>query len=506
MNQAQNSSDKVRVRFAPSPTGFLHIGGVRTALFNWLYARHHQGKFLLRIEDTDTERSKEQFTNDILSTLKWLGLNWDEDLVYQSQRKEVHLEKAHWLLDQEFAYRCYCTEKDLEKMREKAIKEGRNSHYDRRCRNLDEEKTGVPFVIRAKLPLEGSIEFDDLIRGKISVDYSELDDFILVRSNGVPTYNLAVVVDDIDADITHLIRGDDHINNTPKQVQIYRFLNASQPKFAHLPMILGSDKKKLSKRHGDVSASVYRGEGYLPEGLLNFLARLGWSHGDQEVFSVEEMVQYFDFDHVQKSSAVFNKEKLEWVNAEHIKTKPAQDIINILEEDFSDHFSTPALNRLKTDLGKQFVEMVKPKMKRVVDFAEQLVPLCTPGVIEVDPSSLKWNKKGEDYKKVVKTAVEHVKNELSDKVKAFGLSESKVNQEECWGKTPCLSDLKMGHDDFSEILKQISAEHGIKLGDLAPPMRLVITGKSTSAAGLFDLVPVLPWDLVEQRLSKLSEL
>ena len=248
-NQTMASGEGVRVRFAPSPTGFLHIGGVRTALFNWLLARQKKGQFLLRIEDTDLDRSEDHFTQDILASMRWLGLQWDEELISQSTRLDLYVQKAEELMAQGHAYRCYCTTEDLEKMRQKATAEGKKPQYDRTCRDKQHPAMDRPFVIRAKIPLEGYIEFNDMIRGPIRVENSEIDDFVIVRSNNAPTYNLSVVVDDVASGISDILRGDDHINNTPKQIHLYQFFNYPVPSFAHLPMILGSDKKKLSKRH-----------------------------------------------------------------------------------------------------------------------------------------------------------------------------------------------------------------------------------------------------------------
>ncbi|MFN7683935.1 MAG: glutamate--tRNA ligase [Oligoflexia bacterium] len=350
------STTEVRVRFAPSPTGFLHIGGVRTALFNWLYARQQGGKFLLRIEDTDLERSEKHFTDDILASMKWFGLTWDEEPLYQSRRLDIYRAKADELVARGLAYKCWCSESEVEKMREELQAAGKKPMYDRRCRTRSAPgPADAPYVIRVAIPLEGSIEFDDMIRGPIRFENTDLDDFVLIRSNGAPTYNLSVVVDDVESRMTHIVRGDDHINNTPKQMHLYRHFSYPVPKFAHLPMILGPDKKKLSKRHGAVSANVYRGEGYLPETLLNFLARLGWSHGDQEIFSIDEMIRYFSFEHVQVSSAVFNVEKLQWLSGAHIRQADPARLASIVAEDFGDFFSPEALARVKSDFGTRLV-------------------------------------------------------------------------------------------------------------------------------------------------------
>lgn len=500
-----NSTQPVRVRFAPSPTGFLHIGGVRTALFNWLLARQRGGQFLLRIEDTDLGRSEESFTQDILASMKWLGLNWDEEIIFQSRRLDIYRQRAEDLIREGHAYRCYCSEADVEQMREKAMKEGKKPQYDRRCRELNAAPEGRTFVIRAKIPLEGYIEFTDMIRGAIRFENADVDDFVLIRSNGAPTYNLSVVVDDVDSRMTHILRGDDHINNTPKQMHLYQFFKYPVPLFAHLPMILGADKKKLSKRHGAVSANVYRAEGYLPEALLNFLARLGWSHGDQEIFSVEEMIQFFSFDHIQKSSAVFNVEKLLWLNGSHIRSTSAERLRNIVLEDFGHHFGSEALERVRTGLGVKLTGLIQAKVKLVKELAEQLVPLCTPGVIEVDTSGLKWQK-DPNLKLATQAAVKHAVDQLAKKVEAgTGAAVNRSGDDQCWGSAPSLENLGMSAADVDAFLRQIGEQHGVKLGDLVQPMRLTVTGRLVSA-GLFELMALLPWDLLEARLRKVETL
>ena len=500
---SKSSQRPVRVRFAPSPTGFLHIGGVRAALFNWLYARQNQGKFLLRIEDTDLERSEDRFTQDILRSMQWLGLSWDEDLIFQSKRLDVYREQAEELIRRGFAYRCDCTEAEVEAMRETAMKEGKKPQYDRRCRELNKSAEGKKYVIRAKIPLEGHIEFNDLIRGAIRFENQDIDDFVLIRSNGAPTYNLSVVVDDVHGQMTHILRGDDHINNTPKQMHLYQFFDYAVPEFAHLPMILGSDKKKLSKRHGAVSANAYRAEGYLPEALLNFLARLGWSHGDQEIFSIQEMLQYFSFDHVQKSGAVFNTEKLLWLNGAHIRAASPERLLGIVLEDYSNHFSGEALLRAKTALGARLVQLIQPKVKLMKELAEQLVPLCSPGAVEVDASELKWNK-NEGLKVATKAAVKTALGLLGKKMEEVSHF-TRQGLEKSWGDAPSLGDAGLNTTEIDTLLRQVGEQHGVKLGDLAQPMRLTVTGRMVSA-GLFDVMTLLPWDVLEARLQKIEQL
>jgi len=310
-------------------------------------------------------------------------------------------------------------------------------------------------------------------------------------------------VDDVHSQMTHILRGDDHINNTPKQMHLYQFLEYPVPQFAHLPMILGADKKKLSKRHGAVSANAYRADGYLPEALLNFLARLGWSHGDQEVFSIQEMIQYFSFDHVQKSSAVFNMEKLLWLNGSHIRAASSERLLGIVTEDYSHHFMPAAAERAKTALGAQLVGLIQAKVKLVKEIAEQLVPLCTPGTIEVDTAGLKWEKDAK-LKTPIQAAVKHAVEMLGKKM-AGAPRTSRSGADKAWGDSPALSDIGMTPTEVDGILRQVSEQHGVKLGDLAQPMRLTVTGRLVSA-GLFDLMAILPWDVVEPRLKKVETL
>jgi glutamyl-tRNA synthetase len=301
----------------------LHIGGVRTALFSWLYARHHQGKFILRVEDTDIERSTEAATQVILDGMQWLGLTADEGPFYQTRRMDRYREVIEQWLREGKAYRCYCTKEELEALRASQMAAKQNPRYDGRWRDRTDIREGVPPVIRFKNPLEGTVVVDDQVHGQVAFENTQLDDLIIARSDGTPTYNFCVVVDDWDMGVTHVVRGDDHLNNTPRQINMLRALGATPPVYAHLPMILGPDGAKLSKRHGAVSVLQYQEEGYLPVALLNYLVRLGWSHGDQEVFTLDEMIQYFDIKDVNKSASAFNPEKLLWLNQQHIMKTPA---------------------------------------------------------------------------------------------------------------------------------------------------------------------------------------
>ncbi len=317
----------VRTRFAPSPTGYLHIGGARTALFSWLHARHHGGAFVLRIEDTDLERSTAESVNAILEGMTWLGLEYDEGPFYQTRRFDRYREVIQQLLDSGHAYRCYCSRERLERLRADQLARKEKPRYDGHCRHLERPPApDAPYVVRFRNPLEGTVVVDDLVRGRVSFANAELDDLIIARSDGTPTYNLTVVVDDTDMGITHVIRGDDHLNNTPRQMNIMQALGLQPPAYAHVPMILGPDGKRFSKRHGAVSVMQFRDEGYLPEALINYLVRLGWSHGDQEVFSVDEMVELFDIRDVNKAASTFNPDKLLWLNQHYIKTSPPEHL------------------------------------------------------------------------------------------------------------------------------------------------------------------------------------
>ncbi len=353
----------IRTRFAPSPTGYLHVGGARTALFSWLHARKHGGQFVLRIEDTDIERSTIESVNAILEGMTWLGLEYDEGPIYQTKRFERYKEVIQQLLESGHAYRCYCTKEELEQMREEQKRRKEKPRYDGRCRAGAKPREGVEPVIRFRNPLEGVVVVDDLVRGRILFDNSELDDLIIARSDGTPTYNLTVVVDDLDMGITHVIRGDDHLNNTPRQINILRALGAEPPQYAHVPMILGDDGKRLSKRHGAVSVMQYREEGYLPEALLNYLVRLGWSCGDREIFSLDEMITLFDIRDVNKAASTFNSEKLLWLNHQYIMNSEPEHVA---------HHLSYQMSKLDIDPteGPSLVEVVKAQRERTKTLAE----------------------------------------------------------------------------------------------------------------------------------------
>jgi glutamyl-tRNA synthetase len=489
---------KIRTRFAPSPTGFLHIGGVRTALFSFLYARGRQGEFVLRIEDTDTERSQSHFTDDILASMKWLGLNWDDGPIYQSQRFDRYREACQQLVQSGHGFYCYCTPEELEAERKNLEAAGQKTMYGGKCRELGHKQpdpTRGPAVIRFKTPKTGEIHFDDAVRGRISFQLHEIEDFVCQRAKGSPTYNLACVVDDVDNRISHIIRGDDHINNTPKQVLVYQGLGLPVPVFSHLPMILGPDKKKLSKRHGAVSANAYREEGYLPHALVNYLARLGWSHGDQEIFTMDELVKYFDLDHIGKSNAVFNTEKLQWLNAHYIRQTADGELAEILAHDFltvlraSKHSDEHILALLKQPQIREIIGFCKQKVKLVKELAELLVPVLADASYNILPEVLPeqtkaWTKArlGEPMAHIVRE-MEHLAQ----------------------GTKGTLRDGGVDSKTLETMYKAAAERYGLKMVELAQPTRLLIFG-NVSGPSLFDVLTRMSWATVQSRMSRVNEI
>ena len=370
----------VRTRFAPSPTGYLHIGGARTALFSWLYAKRHQGKFVLRIEDTDRERSTQEAVDVILEGMDWLGLHHDEGPFYQTERMDRYKEVIQQLLDNGYAYKCYCSREELDAMREEQITNKQKARYDRRCRAIrtaPEGKENIAPVIRFKTDIEGEVVINDHVKGRIIINNKELDDLIIARGDGMPTYNLVVVIDDLDMGISHIIRGDDHLNNTPRQMNILKAMGATIPEYAHLPMILDEQGAKLSKRHGAANLLNYRAEGYLPEALLNYLVRLGWSHGDQEIFSIAEMIELFDLDDINKSASSINPDKLLWLNQHYIKESDPEHVARHLawhmEQQGINTDNGPALSAVVTALAersKTLLDMAQSSRYFYEDFAD----------------------------------------------------------------------------------------------------------------------------------------
>ena len=381
--------EKVKTRFAPSPTGYLHVGGARTALFSWLYARHCGGTFVLRIEDTDRERSTQPAIDAILESMQWLRLNWDEGPYYQTKRYDRYREVIDQLLAEGKAYKCYCSKERLENLRNEQKEKGLKPRYDGHCRDdHSEHSPDEPYVVRFRNPDTGVVAFDDMVKGHIEFQNSELDDFIIQRSDGSLTYNFCVVVDDYDMGITHVIRGDDHVNNTPRQINLYRALGVKEPVFGHVAMILGDDGNKLSKRHGAVSVMQYREEGYLPESLVNYLVRLGWSHGDQEIFSVPEMIELFTPEQINKSASSFNTKKLQWLNAHYMRSLPVSELARLVrpfavEEGYGE-LSQERLEGLCT--------LFRERAKTLVELAKCFAPmLCKASELTYDEKAVAKN-------------------------------------------------------------------------------------------------------------------
>ncbi len=356
----------VVTRFAPSPTGYLHVGGARTALYSWLYAKSQGGKFVLRIEDTDIERSTQEAIDAILEGMQWLGLDWDDGPYYQTKRFDRYKELVQVLLEQGKAYKCFMSSEELDAIREGQMARGEKPRYPGTWRDRTDHPEGQPYAVRFKNPQEGKVVINDHIRGKIEIANSELDDLVILRSDGTPTYNFCVVIDDWDMGITHVVRGEDHINNTPRQINILEALGAPIPEYAHVSMILGDDGKKLSKRHGAVSVMQYRDEGYLPKALLNYLVRMGWSHGDQEIFSIDEMIEYFSLDNIGQSASAFNTDKLIWLNQHYIKTLPASEVA----EHAKWHFDQQDIDLTNGPALEDVIKVQADRVKTLKELAE----------------------------------------------------------------------------------------------------------------------------------------
>jgi glutamyl-tRNA synthetase len=435
----------VRTRFAPSPTGFLHIGGLRTALFCWLYARRHAGHFVLRIEDTDLERSTPEAIQQIMDGMDWAGLDHDEGPFYQTKRFDRYKDVIEELLAAGKAYRCYCSKEELEQMRAQQIARGEKPRYDGRWRERTDSLPGVAPVVRFKNPLEGEVVVEDVVHGRVVFQNSELDDLIIARSDGTPTYNFCVVVDDMDMQITHVIRGDDHLNNTPRQLNMLLALGHRPPIYAHLPMILGSDGAKLSKRHGAVSVLQYRDEGFLPEAVLNYLVRLGWSHGDQEIFSIEEMIRLFDIADVNKSASAFNLDKLSWLNQQHMMRAPAARIVPVLRW----HLEREGVQATHDAQLEQIVLAQRERAKTVREMALNSVFFFrAPGAY--------------DEKAVRKHVTPDVQALLAEASGELGKLEN-------W-TAPAIH----------ELINAFATVKGISLGKLAQPIRLAVCGGTVS--------------------------
>lgn len=434
-----------RTRFAPSPTGYLHIGGARTALFSWLYAHKTKGKFVLRIEDTDRERSTQASVDAILDGMSWLGLDHDEGPIYQTDRFDRYAEIIEQLLEQGDAYHCYCSKEELEALREAQRAAKEKPRYNGKCAHLTEPVAGVEPVVRFRNPKEGSVIFNDLVRGQVEVSNDELDDLIIARADGTPTYNLTVVVDDMDMQISHVIRGDDHINNTPRQINILRALGAEPPIYAHVPMILGDDGKRLSKRHGAVSVMQYRDEGYLPKAVLNYLVRLGWSHGDQEIFSIDEMTELFSLEGVNKAASTFNTEKLIWINQHYIKESPVEEVAKHLQWH---------LDQQSIDVGNG------PDITDVIDALKERAKT----LVELAAASRYFYEDFDSYdekadKKQFKAAVPAILAKLNDGFMAI----------DDWNP-----------ENIHKVITDTCEALDLKLGKVGPPLRVAATGTAMS--------------------------
>lgn len=457
-------ASEVITRFAPSPTGLLHLGGARTALFAWFYAKTLNGKCLLRIEDTDKQRSKQEYTDAIIESFSWMGIGFDGDVVFQSKNKDNHLEAAKKLLKSGNAYHCNCSTERLSQLRETQQKSGKNQKYDGKCRNLNlEEQSGT--VVRFKNPSSGLVVFNDVIRGKIEIENAELDDLILIRSDGNPTYNLSVVVDDRDMDITHVIRGDDHINNTPKQINIFKALGAKVPAYGHVPMILGEDGKRMSKRHGAVGVKEYELMGVLPEAFLNYLTRLGWSMGDQEIFNLKELISSFKDGSLNKSPAAFSMEKLKWFNKEYLSNKSTQEILELLSG-VDSRFEN-------NNYSREVVDLLKDRCSLITDF--------------VFESNYFYNEI-QDYDQ--KAVSKNVKANSSDIMRSLH---------------SILSSLEnFNPEEITYAIEKVMNEFDVGFGKVGLPFRIALTG-STSSPSIDQTASLLGKSTVQRRLLNFIE-
>jgi len=444
----------VRSRFAPSPTGYLHIGGARTALFSYLFARGQGGTFLLRIEDTDRERSTSESVQAIFDGLRWLRIDWDEGPFFQSQRSELYRSAVEELVRRGGAYRCYCTTQELDRKREAALREGRKPAYDRTCRNRSDQPDR-PFALRFRAPEHGETAFQDIIKERVAFQNEELDDLIIARSDGSPTYNFCVVVDDHEMKITHVIRGEDHVNNTPKQIQLYQAMGYPVPAFAHVPLILGLDRSRLSKRHGATSVTAYRDRGFFPEAMTNYLARLGWSHGDQEIFSTDELVKLFRIEDVGKSAGVFDLDKLSWVNAHYMKTLPLERLV----EDVKPFLEARGHHEFSDDWIGKMVNTLRERARTLVELVD-LASYYLADDLTIDPKAAA---------KFLKPDSRPMLAELADR----------------------LSDVQPWEAaSIQKAFERVMSDRNLALGKIAQPVRVAVTGGSASP-GIFEVLEVL---------------
>ena len=457
--------DPIVTRFPPSPTGFLHVGGARTALFNWLYARHCGGRFVLRIEDTDVQRSTQTSVAAIFEALEWLGIDWDEGPFYQTRRLDVYRTHIQKLIDSNRAYYCTCTPEDIETMRQRALERGGKPRYDGRCRDRQHPPSGNA-VVRFKAPLTGTTVVEDAVKGAIVFQNSELDDFIICRSDGMPMYNLAVVVDDITMGINTVIRGDDHVNNTPKQILLYKALEAPLPVFAHVPMVLGSDRTRLSKRHGAMSVTEYRDMGYLPDAVINYLVRLGWSHGDQEFFTREELIAKFSLKHIGKSAGVFDPQKLQALNADHIQAaSPESLVIHLVPFLEARGIKDPDATYLAA-----VIKTLQTRSKTLLEMAD--------GALFYFQGEVAYEEKA--AQKFLKPAA----------MEPLHLLVGKLEEQDSFSDAA----IEAAFIDTMETT-------GLKLGKIAQPVRVALTGKTVSP-GIFEIIRVLGKEKTLERLKQ----
>jgi glutamyl-tRNA synthetase len=462
----------VVTRFAPSPTGYLHIGGIRTALFSWAYAKKNKGKFILRIEDTDVERSTPEAVEIIKNGMKWLKLDHDGDIIFQTQRFDRYKELIQALLDQGDAYYCYTSKAELGQLRDVQVGQGVKPKYDGRWRpeenkNLPVIPDNVQPVIRFKTPKNGEINWKDLVKGEVVIKNEELDDLIIARSDGTPTYNFCVVVDDWDMKVTHVIRGDDHVNNTPRQINLLKALGAPIPQYAHLSMILASDGQKMSKRHGAASVMQFRDDGYLPEAVTNYLARLGWSHGDDEIFSTSELAEWFDFDHITSSAAQFDQEKLDWINNYYIKNEPVDKLAALIKP----RLINMGVSKVEADVLKNAIELYQDREKNLNTFADDILFFFQDIKVSDELENKYLNEKSKSL------------------IRSFVGEMEKVN----WN-----------NDEVNKLIKEFVKKKDIKFPEIAMPLRTLIAGTDNTPS-IGSIIFVLGIEVVKKRISVILE-
>ena len=459
-------------RFAPSPTGYLHIGGIRTALFSWAYAKKNKGKFILRIEDTDVERSTPEAVEIIKNGMKWLKLDYDGDIIFQTQRFDRYKELIQVLLDQGDAYYCYTSKTELDELRELQVSQGVKPKYDGRWRpeenkELPDIPDNIQPVIRFKTPKNGEINWKDLVKGEVVIKNEELDDLIIARSDGTPTYNFCVVVDDWDMEVTHVIRGDDHINNTPRQINLLKALNAPIPQYAHLSMILASDGQKLSKRHGAASVMQYKDDGYLPEAVINYLARLGWSHGDDEIFSTTQLSEWFDFDHITSSAAQFDQEKLDWINNHYIKNEPVDKLADLIKPRLIDM----GVEIVDKEILNNAIKLYQDREKNLNVFADDILFFFK----DINSSEELKNK--------------YLDGKSKNLIKVF---------------VGGIEKLSWTNDDVNKFMKEFVKKQDIKFPEIAMPLRIIIAGTDNTPS-IGSIIFILGIEEVKKRISVILE-